>query len=48
MGWVKADITIARAATGYINRLPLNDLPLEKELRDAFIAAAIKAAEAKG
>jgi hypothetical protein len=45
MGWVKADITIARAATGFVNRLPLNNLKLENELRDAFIGAAIKAAE---
>lgn len=45
MGWVKADLTIARAATGYVNRLPLNNLKLETELRSAFIAAAIIAAE---
>jgi hypothetical protein len=45
MGWVKADVTIGRAATGYVNRLPLNDMPLEKELREAFLGAAIVAAE---
>jgi hypothetical protein len=38
MGWVKADLTIARAATGYVNRLPLNNIKLEKELRDAFLS----------
>ena len=44
MGWVKADMTIGRAATGYVNRLPLNNLSLEKELRDAYLIAAEKAA----
>ena len=45
MGWVKADITIARAANGYVNRLPLNNIPLEKELHQAFLSAAITSAE---
>ncbi len=44
MGWVKADQTIARAATGYVNRLPINDINLERKLYAVYIIAAESAA----
>jgi hypothetical protein len=46
-GWVAANMTIARAATGFVNRLPLDNIKLETELRWAFIAAAEVAANAE-
>jgi hypothetical protein len=46
-GWVKADQTIARAATGWVNRQPLNNIKLEVELRWAYIIAAETAATAE-
>jgi hypothetical protein len=46
-GWVAADQTIARAATGWVNRQPLNNIKLEVELRWAYIIAAETAATAE-
>ena len=46
-GWVAANMTMARAATGWVNRQPLNNISLEKELHSAFLGAAEKAATAE-
>ena len=43
-GWVKADAIIARAAVGYVARLPLNNIKLERELQGAYVIAAEKSA----
>jgi len=45
MGWVQADRLIYSAAIGYVNRLPLNDIPFEKDLVWNYCAAAEIAAQ---
>jgi hypothetical protein len=37
------DRTIQRAAVGFVNRLPLNDIPFEHELEAVFVSAAREA-----
>jgi hypothetical protein len=57
-GWVAADQTIARAAVGYVSKLPLYNLgggvaraaviaKIERELQSAFVVAAHIAATAE-
>ena len=43
-GWVAADHTMACAARAWVDKQPLADIRLERELHEAYLVAACKAA----